>query len=614
MSHAATNERPICGPSSIGRRLRLESIGVQRLRHDLDIAAAALAASEGWGGLDSQQRGISGAVEASRCSGLLRSRLMPGPVLDVGGPSMFTAWLLREARIVISLTRGRGGETSSPLAGAPGLVEMEGISLQEMLEALHELSIVPGLVFLTPTLFLGGGGNATAEDLRRADLASIRMARDLFPELSVAGAMLSDEGREVPHWALPSLIAPLTGSVNNMILELPCWAAAGCPLSRQRPLLSLVMIVKDESRRIRETVESVASVADRVVILDTGSTDGTQQILRETCARAGLSLELFEERFADFSTTRNRVLELARNRTEFVLMLSGDETVVGGAELRRFVEQHSGFCGGSEDLFNVRVLMGPSAWYWSERLFRSDNHAELSWPSGNNSWRYVGMTHEAYINPSRTMDGDLFIQYVGDTDPSVAQGMPEAVAGSFHISHDAERSPKQQQRRLRQDVRLLEGYLDKSTSQDDAWQYTRAVFYLAQSHRSLGNGEVAGDLWARYLGSELSTMRQFSYLRYGAYLALGQLCAEKDGALVSSSGTRAPLPADCRQHFEEAHKLCPRVEPLVYLALSLPPGDPDRLEALQRAERVAPLQASTGHCALYAEPALYSQLEQLLRE
>merc|ERR1712232_1196909 len=105
--------------------------------------------------------------------------------------------------------------------------------------------------------------------------------------------------------------------------------------------------------------------------------------------------------------------------------------------------------------------MGPTVWYWSERLMRSNNHAEPTWPAGNSSWRYVGVTHEAYVHPERTMSGSLFINYVGDTDPARAIGMPAAVAGQFYISHDADDAAESKQRRWLRDVQLLERFMDK---------------------------------------------------------------------------------------------------------------------------------------------------------
>ncbi|CAK9104254.1 unnamed protein product [Durusdinium trenchii] len=261
-----------------------------------------------------------------------------------------------------------------------------------------------------------------------------------------------------------------------------------------------------------------------------------------------------------------------------------------------------------QEVFNVRVFMGSKTWYWSERLMRSKNHQEPGWPQNSSSWRYVGVTHEAYIHPVRTLSNDLFINYIGDTDASQLEGLPEPVAGSFYISHNAERTEEKSTRRLRQDVQLLEDYLNKDDAHLDAWQYTRAIFYLAQSHRSLQNFEVAKELWERYLTSEISGLRQFSYLRYGAHMGLGQICAQQPSLWRHTTATSR----SCLQHFEEAHQLCPRAEPMVYLALSMPDGAKERRLALQRAKEVQHLQASTGHCAIFAEESVYQQIDTLL--
>lgn len=48
-----------------------------------------------------------------------------------------------------------------------------------------------------------------------------------------------------------------------------------------RPLLALVMIVKDEAHTISSTLKAVKPFIDRFYILDTGSTDGTQKVISE---------------------------------------------------------------------------------------------------------------------------------------------------------------------------------------------------------------------------------------------------------------------------------------------------------------------------------------------
>lgn len=53
---------------------------------------------------------------------------------------------------------------------------------------------------------------------------------------------------------------------------------------------------------------------------------------------------------------------------------------------------------------------------------------------------------------------------------------------------------------------------------------------------------------------------------------------------------------------------------MVYKALALPPSEKKkiRMKALQRAKEVQNLEASTGHCAVFAEESVYRQIDTLL--
>ncbi len=87
------------------------------------------------------------------------------------------------------------------------------------------------------------------------------------------------------------------------------------PPPQQRPLLQLVMIVKDEARGIVRTLQSVADVIDHYTILDTGSSDATAALVRHTLR--AVPGRVVHEPFRDFSTTRNRALQLAGQTSEF---------------------------------------------------------------------------------------------------------------------------------------------------------------------------------------------------------------------------------------------------------------------------------------------------------
>lgn len=145
------------------------------------------------------------------------------------------------------------------------------------------------------------------------------------------------------------------------------------------PLLSLVMIVKNEAPSIAQTIASVRDVVDRYTILDTGSTDDTIKIIRE--AFGTTPGDIYEEPFDDFATTRNRAIELEGTKSKYMLMLSGDETLHNASALRATIEQG--------DAWNVLVHYGQKSQFTSTRIHRSATQ-----------WRYKGVTHEYMAGPN----------------------------------------------------------------------------------------------------------------------------------------------------------------------------------------------------------------------
>jgi glycosyltransferase involved in cell wall biosynthesis len=72
-----------------------------------------------------------------------------------------------------------------------------------------------------------------------------------------------------------------------------------------------MMIVKDEAHVIERCLRSVLPFVDWWVVADTGSSDGTQDLVRSTLA--ALPGELVERPWVDFGHNRQEVLELARS-------------------------------------------------------------------------------------------------------------------------------------------------------------------------------------------------------------------------------------------------------------------------------------------------------------
>lgn len=95
----------------------------------------------------------------------------------------------------------------------------------------------------------------------------------------------------------------------------------------KRPTICLSMIVRDESAVIRRCLRSVKPYIDAWVVSDTGSTDGTQNIVRGELA--GIRGELIERPWVDFATNRNEALEHARKLgCDYVLLIDADEEFI----------------------------------------------------------------------------------------------------------------------------------------------------------------------------------------------------------------------------------------------------------------------------------------------
>ena len=106
--------------------------------------------------------------------------------------------------------------------------------------------------------------------------------------------------------------------------------------NKKRPTLSICMIVRNAADLLPITLDSVRQIADEIVILDTGSEDGTLSIAEKAGANVFRS-----EWKTDFSVARN---ECARHATcDWILCLDAGETLDEKAaqQLRNFVDNEA---------------------------------------------------------------------------------------------------------------------------------------------------------------------------------------------------------------------------------------------------------------------------------
>lgn len=213
-------------------------------------------------------------------------------------------------------------------------------------------------------------------------------------------------------------------------------------MNKHGQTVCLNMIVKDEAHIIHRCLASVLPLIDSWLIVDTGSTDGTQAVILEFFR--DLPGELIERPWLNFAHNRTEALEFARGKSDYLLIMDADDTleISEGFELPLL----------TADAYCLEINYGGHA-YRRRQLIRS------SLP-----WRYAGILHE----------------YLTCTDKVAEVFLPSLRILPHHDGARA-RDPDT----YRKDAALLEqGLLDEPDN-------SRYVFYLAQSYRDAGDNGLA---------------------------------------------------------------------------------------------------------------------------
>lgn len=171
-----------------------------------------------------------------------------------------------------------------------------------------------------------------------------------------------------------------------------------------RPVIALVMIVRDEARCIARCLQSVRAHVDKMVVLDTGSTDGTPELA------AACGAEVHHLAWPDdFSAARNHALDLAD--ADWNLVIDADEWIAsGGGALRRW-------CKGKPRLGKICVHSAVDGQQAPEGASRRNWMTRIL-PRGV---RYEGRVHEQAVSDLPRVAIELHVAHDGYLEDQLAR-------------------------------------------------------------------------------------------------------------------------------------------------------------------------------------------------
>lgn len=182
--------------------------------------------------------------------------------------------------------------------------------------------------------------------------------------------------------------------------------------------LAVYAIAKNEAKHAARWYESVKD-ADEIVVLDTGSTDGTQKILSDLGVRVNnMAFEPFR-----FDTARNAALNQVSLDADYCMFIDLDETMVPGTitQIKQAIEEYSRL--GTFDSFGVRLVFSfdevngkriPNITYTRECIHTRQNfywkfpvHEMLG--NYNGEYKFFDLPFDVFHEPDTTKDRSSYL-------------------------------------------------------------------------------------------------------------------------------------------------------------------------------------------------------------
>lgn len=281
--------------------------------------------------------------------------------------------------------------------------------------------------------------------------------------------------------------------------------------------IAVLIMAKNETKRLHVTLNSVRNFANSLIMYDTGSTDNTIEIAENFCKEVNIPFRLKQGEFVDFSTSRNVSLDFADTfeDVDFLLLMDVNDELRGAKELRTLAEK--------EKQTNKSCYLLCQQWKTSTIT----KYYNVRFLKARNGWRYKGVVHEYISNDSKKIEDHV-------------EKFPDTICLFQDRNSDDDKSGK----RFKRDKEMLLKEFERDPTEP------RTVFYLAQTFSCLNEKE---DSFKYY--KLRTTLEGFWEEKYQANMSCGELGFSLNHDWNEVMG-----------FFLKAFEIVPRAEPLIKIA------------------------------------------------
>ena len=250
--------------------------------------------------------------------------------------------------------------------------------------------------------------------------------------------------------------------------------------------ITLNMIVKDESHIIEKTLQNLCDYIsfDYWVICDTGSTDGTQELIKKFFKAKNIEGELHQCEWKDFGHNRTEALEKAFNKTDYLLIFDADDSIQGD--------------------FNL-----PSEWKYDSYFLKFGNLA-----AGETVYKRVLLIN----NRKKYIFQGVLHEFIVGVSSNITESI---IDGDYYLISGREGSRSQDPNKYLNDAKVLEkGFAEEKK---DIGLRNRYAFYCGQSYKDANQIEKAILWFQKSLSLPIWTQEKY----YSCY-QLGYLYEKKN--------------------------------------------------------------------------------------